>query len=222
MGKEIYLFRAEDNDTYKSFKNRMLEISNSFAENTNPQALKITITENHPPGISIIPFRRNKVAVISMVTNNAQSRNDLSKVAGISGAWLVTEALPVKYEKTWSNHMKTPGACLLTLFKKRTNIDHNTFIHRWHNSHTPLSLKIHPLWHYNRNVVGKKLVEKSEDWHGIVEEHCRTTSELLNPVKFFGGPLKMLPNMLKVYTDTRSFLDYKTIETYLVAEYIVV
>jgi len=29
----------------------------------------------------------------------------------------------------------------------------------------------------------------------------------------------MIPNMISVYTDTKSFLDYGTIETYLTAEY---
>jgi hypothetical protein len=200
----------------------MLGITNSLLEKANPKALKITLTENSPPKVSIIPFRKNKVAVISVVSENSQTIKEISGLDGFSGAWVVTEALPVKYEISWNKKEKTPGACLLTLFKQRKDIDYNTFIDRWHNSHTPLSLKIHPLWHYNRNVLDGKLTENSEGWDGIVEEHCKTASELLNPLKFFGGPLKMLPNMLKVYTDTKSFLDYKTIETYLVSEYIFV
>ena len=31
-----------------------------------------------------------------------------------------------------------------------------TFMKRWHEGHTPLSLELHPLWNYNRNVVLEK------------------------------------------------------------------
>ena len=117
------------------------------------------------------------------------------------------EAIPVAYEKNWQDGEKSPGVCLLTLFQKKKRITHETFLHRWHNSHTPLSLKIHPLWNYNRNVVTEKLHDSCFDWHGIVEEHFRTSSDLLNPVKFFGHPLIMGYNMMRVYFDTNSFLD---------------
>jgi hypothetical protein len=105
------------------------------------------------------------------------------------------------------------------LVSKKGNIDHASFIDRWHNSHTPLSLRIHPLWHYNRNVVLTSSGETKVGWDGIVEEHFRTRSDLINPFLFFGNPLVILLNMLEVYRDTRTFLDYKTIEPYLVREY---
>jgi len=111
--------------------------------------------------------------------------------------------------KTWQNGEPTPGVCLLTLFHQKPGIDYQTFLHRWHNSHTPLSLKLHPLWNYNRNVVKEKITEYRDWYDGIVEEQTRTRAELLNPVKFFGKPHKILQNMLAVYTDTKSFLDYK-------------
>ena len=65
----------------------------------------------------------------------------------------------------------------------------------------------------------EKLSNDSAQWDGIVEEHMRTRSELLNPFKFFGNPIVVIPRMIQVYTDTKSFLDYKSIEPYLVTEY---
>ena len=60
-------------------------------------------------------------------------------------------------------------------------------------------------------------------WYdGIVEEHCRSRKELMNPFIFFGKPLKAPINMIKVYFDVKTFIDYKSIETYLVAEYHVI
>ena len=86
-------------------------------------------------------------------------------------------------------------------------------------SHTPLSLRIHPLWHYNRNVISANLVTHEPAWGGIVEEHFKTRSQLLNPFKFFGNPLVVVQRMMAVYKDTNAFLEYKTIETYMTREY---
>ena len=144
------------------------------------------------------------------------------KSEGFAGAFTVEEALPVSYEKTWADCEHTPGVCLLTLFHRKPGIGYDTFIHRWHNGHTPLSLRLHPLWNYNRNVVLQKISEHPEWFDGIVEEQTCTRSELLNPFKFFGNPLEIVGNMIAVYTDIKSFLDYKRIETYLAMEYHIV
>jgi len=149
------------------------------------------------------------------------STDALSGYEGLRGIYRVEEALPVAYEKSWPDGELTPGVCLLTLFTRKPGLDHATFLNRWHNSHTPLSLRIHPLWHYNRNVVRERLITSSEPWEGIVEEHFRKRSDLVNPFRFFGNPLRIVPNMIEVYNDTRTFLDYNTIETYFVREIIV-
>jgi hypothetical protein len=67
--------------------------------------------------------------------------------------------------------------------------------------------------------MDKKLTETSVQWDGIVEEFMKTKAELLNPFKFFGPPHVILQRMINVYRDTSSFLDYKTIQPYYVAEY---
>ncbi|MBK7959230.1 MAG: EthD domain-containing protein [Bacteroidetes bacterium] len=108
--------------------------------------------------------------------------------------------------------------CLFTLFKQKQDISYDAFIHFWHEVHTPLSLKILPLWNYNRNVVKQKRTEDSVHWDGIVEEQFKTTSDLLNPLKFFGNPLVMFYRMWQVYIDTKSFLDYDSIEPYFAHE----
>ena len=126
--------------------------------------------------------------------------------------------MPVSYKKTWPDGQATPGICLLTLFKKKKDLDHDTFLERWHKGHTPLSLKIHPLWHYNRNVVKKYYGIAGRSFDGIVEEHFQTPSDLLNPLRFFGGPFSMVWNMWAVYKDVNSFIEYNTIEPYYCKE----
>lgn len=137
-------------------------------------------------------------------------------IFGLDGIYSVEQALPVSYTRSWPAKSRTPGACLLTLFRKKNDLSNEDFLNKWHNGHTPLSLEIHPLWHYSRNVV---LQSTGTHYDGIVEEHCRTKNEMLNPFRFFGGPVKMLPNMIRVYMDVRGFLDYRSIEPYLVSEY---
>lgn len=219
MNKTMYLIRGSKTDSYIQFKSHLFTLCNKIAQSEQPISIKMVLTEEAPPSISIIPFKKKKVAVISIYDENSSSHPEIENTQGLVGRFNVTEALPVAYNKTWKDGLATPGICLLTLFNKKQNIDYNTFINRWHNSHTPLSLKIHPLWHYNRNVVNERSESNIENWDGIVEEHVKTRSELLNPCLFFGNALNMIPNMLRVYLDTKSFLDYVSIEPYLTKEY---
>ena len=218
MNKEIVLIKGLENETYIQFSERILSLGNSFFKDKDIVKLKVTLTVNPPPIFSVIPFKKRKIAAISFYSSNNKHLEMLRNEPGFDGCYLVHEAIPVAYKKTWDDGSATPGVCLLTLFRQKNGIDYETFIHRWHNGHTPLSLKIHPLWNYNRNVVKEKLTDASYEWDGIVEEHFRTTSDLMNPVKFFGNPLIMVYNMLSVYFDTKSFLDYKTIEPYFATE----
>jgi len=222
MRKEMYLIRGSENEDFRHFTERMLKTANTTAGLINPDALKVTLTQEPPPKISVIPFRKSKLAVFSVYKQDHEKIDFLMKAEGFSGAFSVEEALPVSYNKTWSDGEPTPGVCLLTLFHRKPGIDYDTFLDRWHNGHTPLSLKLHPLWNYNRNVVLQKICDHPCWYDGIVEEQTRTRSELLNPFKFFGNALEITGNMIAVYRDTKSFLDYKRIETYLAAEYHIV
>jgi hypothetical protein len=219
MRKEMYIIRGSKSEEYNAFTNRVLQIAREVQEKTKPPAIKLTLTTEAPPPISVIPFKKAKIAIISVYRFENDSIDLLKAADGFSAALKVDEAIPVTYEKNWEDGLPSPGACLLTLFHRRPGIDYDTFIDRWHNSHTPLSLKLHPLCNYNRNVVLQQICDKGEWWDGIVEEQTRTRSELLNPFKFFGNKINIIGNMLSVYTDTKSFLDYKTIETYLTTEY---
>lgn len=218
--KFIGLIRGTEEESYPRFQDRILELLIDRIEwDNNIQGLSVVLTVKKPPLFSIIPFKKDKIASISIKGHPDSDLNFLMKEPGFSGIYQVDEAIPVAYQKSWKDTEPTPGVNLLTLFRKKESIDYETFIHRWHHGHTPLSLKIHPLWNYNRNVVMKKLIESTESWDGIVEEHFRTDADLLNPARFFDNPLTMFYRMIQVYLDTRSFLDYPTIQTYLAIEY---
>jgi hypothetical protein len=219
MNKEIYLIRGTDQESYPDFNRRIANLASGLVKDVHPEALRYTLTATAPPRISIIPFRKSKIAALSIYKSNPEPVEELRKTSGFYGAYRVTEALPVAYQKNWKDGEPTPGACLLTLFSKKKSIDYETFINRWHNGHTPLSLRIHPLWNYVRNVVNETAFEESAWFDGIVEEQVKDARDLLNPFRFFGNPWIIIPRMLKVYADTKSFIDYPGMETYLAAEY---
>lgn len=218
MQKEIYIIRGLPTEDHKNFKDRILKLSAEVLKQLVPGKLKICLTLESPPRISIIPFKRSKIAVLSVHGKQGTLLTGLAHEEGYAGAYTVEEAMPVCYSRNWKDGETTPGACLLTLFHRKPGIDQQTFIRRWHEGHTPRSIRLHPLWNYNRNVV-KDTLDKNATWYdGIVEEQVLNSSDLLNPMRFFGPPHKVPLHMLQVYMDTRSFIDMKRIEIYLAAE----
>lgn len=218
MLKEIYILNGLPSEDYIRFKNRILHLSKKVLEQYGPDTLKVNLTVKPPPRISVIPFKRRKIAVLSLFRKEGSELELITKTEGFRGGYLVEEAIPVAYSRTWTDGIPTPGECLLTLFHRKPEINQDTFLQRWHDGHTPLSLKLHPLWNYNRNVVSGSITSSSARYDGIVEEHFRKASDLLNPFIFFGPPLKVPLHMYQVFMDTRSFIDMRRIETYLTME----
>lgn len=220
MQKEIHIIKGLPEEGYETFTSRIFSLCDGLLHPSGPAALKLTLTTGTPPALSVIPFKRKKVAVISILDAGENLFEEPALPVGYEGGFLAEEAIPVSYTKSWKDGSPTPGVCLLTLFHKKTGLDQAEFLSRWHEGHTPLSLRLHPLWNYNRNVVLKKLGENSTWYDGIVEEQFRKASDLLNPLVFFGPPLKTPAHMWEVWKDTRSFIDMKRMETFLATEYI--
>lgn len=218
MQKEIHIVKGLANEGYKHFRERIFVLADALISRDHPETLRLTLTVQPPPRLKVIPFSRGKVAALSLTGGAGDAVESLVAAEGYAGGYTVEEAIPVAYEKTWEDRSPTPGICMLTLFRRKPGIDRNTFLRRWHHGHTPLSLKLHPLWNYNRNVVLEPIASGAEPHEGIVEEQFRMEADLLNPFRFFGPPGRVLPHMLQVYRDTRSFIDMKTIEIYLTTE----
>jgi hypothetical protein len=219
MQKEIYIVKGLKGEDYPAFVDRMFQLSEILNDRIDPVAIRMTLTMQRPPLLSVIPFRSGRTAVFSVTGDAPGCRGIFRETAGVAGGYLVDEAVPVAYEKSWDDKALTPGVCLLTLFHKKPGLDQEEFLRRWHEGHTPLSMKLHPLWNYNRNVVKETTMEDSAWYDGIVEEQFRKAPDLLNPLRFFGPPVKVPGHMLEVLRDTRSFIDMKRIETYLAHEY---
>lgn len=226
MTKKVFIFKGDKSDRdgfCDIIKDRVI----SGIMELNPSKLKLTITEDKPPAISIIPFSKTPVACISVEKNlsddtsideMAKMEEFAKKQKGFVGIYLVSEAVPVAYEMNWPVNTRTPGACMLTLFCQKKGISHDEFLNRWFNGHTPLSLKLHPLWNYVRNQVTDS-TGAAAHYDGIVEEHVKDAKDLLRPFRFFGPFYRVPLSMLQTLIDVTGFIQYSSIETYLVSEY---
>ncbi len=180
------------------------------------RSLRYTVTEEPPP-FGVIPYDKSCAACLSVVSDREVVATRLRSHPFFYSACEVNEVIPVSNDADRPAVQPTPGICLLTLFNRKRSIDRGTFLHRWHNGHTPLSLRIHPLWSYIRNEVTRHLAGCPFD--GIVEEQVRERCHITNPIIFFGGPLVFVWNMIRTFFDTWGFIDYPTMETYFTREY---
>jgi len=219
--KWIYVLRA-NGESHQAWADRMRnEVSRQLLD-LGPSKLQLTVTEAPPPKLALFPFKSQPVAIFN-VYDDAGDHTRFSEVlqnaaSSVSG-YEVEEAYPVAYDRAWNDGEPTPSPILLTLIHKKAGISTDDFIQRWHDGHTPLSLEIHPLWYYQRNVVRDPVTGGADAPDGIVFEACPTRGDLLNPTHFFGGALKMVPNMLRVAKDIKGFLDMRKTETFYATEY---
>jgi EthD domain-containing protein len=142
-------------------------------------------------------------------------RDASSRLAG----YLVTESVPRDFDqRSWRNGVRSPGAKLITVFEQPARLTRDEFIARWHGSHTPLSLQIHPMWRYVRNVVARPLTPDAPNYAGIVEEHFRELADITDPARFYGGKDVMAANIKRVIDDVRTFLDLERVTSIVASE----
>ena len=213
MVKTIFILKSVD-ESRKEFCGHVSEVVVPRLRDAGAQTLKVSITDTSPPSLNVIPFSKRPVACVS-VTGDGELAEALDRGIRLDGAHRVHEALPRAYEMDWPVGTPTPGFCLLTLFNSKPGLPRENFLDRWYNGHTPLTLRIHPVWNYVRNGVEQTV--RGTGWDGIVEEQVRNRRQLTNPVVFFGGAM-FLWNMITTWRDIHGFLDYPTIETYFATE----
>lgn len=224
MIKTAFILKGHGNEPVDGFRHRVLDLTIPGMLAGTGARCKATLTAADPPRLSITPYRRERITLISIWDETpAREHCWVDRVRqsweGPCHGYRVEESIPVSYERTWPAGAQTPGLGLLTLFRARRGMEHDEFIRMWHEGHTPLGMRVHPLWNYVRNVVAEPIISGSPDLGGIVEEHFRCSEDLMNPVRFFGGFPAMFPNMLRIGLDIRKWMDLGSIENYLVTEH---
>ena len=223
MAKYIYLIRSPEKPGNQAFKSEIFDKLVPRLLRLNPEKLKIDLTEVKPPRLTVLPLKRTGLAMISVWDNQADRTKDWqAEMAGIGSnvaGYQVTESTPVAYKKDWDDGKASPGAVMLTLMRKNPSLSYEQFMKEWFGHHTPMAMRIHPLWNYIRNVVESAVIEGSPPMDGIVEEHCRSLRDITNPARYFGGLFRMLPNMVRVGLHANKFLQISAVENYLLTEY---
>ena len=174
-------------------------------------------SEARPPEVAAA----NAAALLSFWLDDLDDRTaaekEMALLGGRHSGFLVDQAIPRDYDRrTWPDGARTPGAKLLSLFPKPARLSDEQFFGHWFGSHTPLSLEVHPLWRYVRNVASRPLTPAAPPYRGIVEEQCRALEDLTDPMRFFGG----VENLSRVLADVRAFLDIDSVENSVMSEYI--
>ena len=220
-GKAMFLWRPGDQASLETFGAQALETLTGRLRGLAVTEVVLHVTERSPPRLSLLPWRREALALLSVRTAAlAPLAEALRGLPGRLDGYRVDEAIPVARERTWAPHSRAPGACLLTLFRQNTKLRREQFFAEWFGVHTPMSLQIHPLWGYTRNAVHSPLLPDSARWDGIVTEDFRTDADLLDPRRLFGGSLRAIPNMVRVGAHVSKFLELSTLENFLVEEYV--
>ncbi|MFA5367134.1 MAG: hypothetical protein WC333_04580, partial [Dehalococcoidia bacterium] len=192
MVKYIFLLRPVERVDIAALKALIFDQIIPRLLESNPEKLKVDITEPKRPGLTVIPFKKRPLAMISVWDAGADRvekwRASLTvpncRVAG----YQVSESAPKAYTKDWKDGEPSPGVVMLTLMRKNPDLSYEQFMKEWFEHHTPnIAMKVHPLWNYIRNVVDSVVIEGSPPLDGIVEEHLRERSDITNPARYFGG-----------------------------------
>lgn len=176
---------------------------------------RLWATTEVPPRLTLVPFRRTPVLVASLGGTDAERGATFERLEACEGAleaWDVETTTPVVGGAA-------PAAVLLTLFRKRSDLDAATFRRRWFEEHTPLTIEVHPVIGYVRHAVQRRRRGRV-DWDGIVTEDFAAPAHLTSMGLFgqglFGrGPSAAL-NAVRIARHIGTFLELSTIETYLV------
>ncbi len=224
MVKYVFLVRPPQAVTLSALKGRVLGELAPRLLRMGPDRLKIHLTEPPRPRLTVLPLTKQDLAMISVWDGEAGRAGDWQGAMAAPGwavaGYRVTESTPRAYRKDWPDGEASPGIVMLTLMTRNPRLSQEQFMHEWFEYHTPrIALKVHPLWNYVRNVVEAGLGEGCPRLDGIVEEHCRARGDVTNPVRYFGGPLAMFPNMVRVGLHANKFLQISAVENYLLTEY---
>lgn len=174
MEKVIVLVRAEEPDDAWCERIRgpvadeLLELGvHGLAVNVRDSAVRhslMTLTTLSPP----------VAAVISIWTHQAYGEQVTAAIEllGRQGesvaAYLVTESVPIPPPDVIGD--RCPGFANVALLRRPADLEHATWLTRWHIDHTPVAIETQATFGYTQNAVVRPLTPDAPAIDGIVEE----------------------------------------------------
>ena len=228
MEKLVYLLWRDAEEDAGSFAKRIVEsagpalvrlgarsVALHVADGPADLARSVPVRDEHDPFAGTASFW------LPSVDARAEFESALRETSARIAGYLVTESVPRDFDRRdWPDGARCPGAVMISVFPQPARLSREAFIARWHGSHTPLALEVHPLWRYVRNVVARGLTPGAPANARIVEEHVREPEDLLDPVRFYGGPERAERNISRILDDAKSFLDLEHVMSVLTSAYI--
>lgn len=228
MEKLVYLLWRDPREPGEVFAKRLLASAGPELVRRGARSLELHVADAPGDLHATVPIRDERDAIaaaasfwLPSVDERAPFERVLAEASTRSAGYLVTESVPRDLAaRDWPLGARSPGLVMISVFPQPSRLSRDEFIARWHGSHTPLSLEVHPLWRYVRNVVARKLAAGVPDYAGIVLEQVREPADLLDPARFYGGRERMAENMKRILDDARSFLDLEDVMSVVTSEYI--
>lgn len=154
---------------------------------------------------------------LDSVDTRARVEEVLAPRAKRLAGYLVTESVPRAWDaRDWRDGERSPGVTLVTTFPKPEKLDDATFLDRWHGSHTPLSLEIHPLLQYVRNAVARPLTPGAPPFRAIVAETVASAEVAADPERFY----RSSRDQQRAVRDLLGFVELETLSAVLMSEYL--
>lgn len=160
-------------------------------------------------------------AHLSLWVDNLDDRGGIeeivSELTARQAGYLVTESILREYPADVREPgQPSPGIALVTTFPRPDRLDDETFYARWHGSHGPLSLELHPLTRYVRNAVARPVTPDAPPIRAIVSESVESAAVAADVELFYGGRA----NRKRIVEDLLSFADVETLSTVVMREYV--
>ena len=223
MEKLVYLVGKPEAQPVEDFRERLLGpgAEDLLARGALELTVNVADLTELPDAMPIADPDGWLSASVSLWLPSLDERAPLEEVldglAARKAGYLVTESVPREYtDRDWADGERSPGVTMVAAFPKPDRIDDETFFRRWHGSHTPLSLKIHPLYRYIRNSVARALTPGAPAFRAIVEERVRTMREFAEPKLFYGSA----EGQRLAHDDLLTFTDLEAMHLTLMSEYI--
>jgi hypothetical protein len=227
MEKLVYLLGDAEAGTIPSgcraLRDRVLE-SVTQLQNAGASQMTFTVADVEDPDVGKIAQFNNTGLIdgqlslwLDTIDDRAEIESIVSGFAKRLAGYLVTESMVRDYPaQDWFVGEPSPGVATFTTFPKPKQLGDDLFFARWHGSHGPLSLEIHPLTRYVRNSVARALTPGAPPIRAIVSESVGSASIASDVEIFYRGR----EGRKRIVKDLLSFAEIESMSSVVMREYI--
>ena len=227
MEKLIYLLGDTDRGTLPKRRRGLRDAVLAAADRLKAAGasdITFTVADVEDPDVDrIAQFNHTGLidAQLSLWVEHLDGRGEIeSLVSGFAArmaGYLVTESILRDYAvRDWSDGEPSPGIATFTTFPKPAHLTDELFFARWHGSHGPLSLEIHPLTRYVRNSVARVLTAGAPALRPIVSESVASAAIAADVELFYRGR----EGRKRIVKDLLSFAEIESMSSVVMTEYI--